>query len=70
MVSKKIIFQSRYPLTYEGKQLYFSRINTGNSSNYFQQKNRWSVDGRFTPGPKRTWESKKFMTSLMGSHIL
>ena len=23
--------QSRYPLTYEGKQLYFSRINTGNN---------------------------------------
>ena len=31
--------ESRYPLTYEGKQLYFSRINTGNNaSNYFQQK--------------------------------
>ena len=60
--------QSRYPLTYEGKQLYFSRINTGNNaSNYFQQKNRWSVDGAVSPGPKRTWESKKFMTSLMGA---
>ena len=60
--------ESRYPLTYEGKQLYFSRLNTGNSaSNYFQQANRWSVDGAVSPGPKRTWESKKFMTSLMGS---
>ena len=60
--------KSRYPLTYEGKQLYFSRINTGNNaSNYFQQKNRWSVDGAVSPGPKRTWESKKFMTSLMGA---
>ena len=46
--------KSRYPLTYEGKQLYFSRINTGNNaSNYFQQKNRWSVDGAVSPGPKR-----------------
>jgi len=60
--------QTRYPLTYEGKQVYFSRVNTGNnSSNYFQQKNRWSVDGSVSPGPKRTWESKKFMTSLMGA---
>lgn len=60
--------ESRYPLTYQGKQLYFSRLNTGNSaSNYFQQHNRWSVDGAVSPGPKRTWENKKFMTSLMGS---
>ena len=60
--------QTRYPLTYEGKQVYFSRVNTGNNaSNYFQQKNRWSVDGAVSPGPKRTWESKKFMTSLMGA---
>ena len=58
----------RYGLTYEGKQQYFKRINTGNkSSNYFQQVNRWSVDGTVSPGPKRTWESEKFMTSLMGS---
>lgn len=60
--------ESKYPLTYNGKQLYFSRINTGNNaSNYFQQENRWSVDGSVSPGPKRTWETKSFMTSLMGS---
>jgi len=58
----------RYDLTFEGKQQYFKRINTGNkASNYFQQVNRWSVDGSVSPGPQRTWESKKFMTSLMGS---
>ena len=35
-----------YPLEFEGKQQYFRRINSGNSaSNYFQQANRWSVDG-------------------------
>ena len=48
----------RYDLTFEGKQQYFRRINTGNdSSNYFQQANRWSVDGTIAPGPIRTWES-------------
>ena len=58
----------RYDLTFEGKQQYFKRINTGNTaSNYFQQVNRWSVDGSVSPGPQRTWESEKFMTSLMGS---
>jgi len=59
---------TRYPYTYDNKQLYFSRLNTGNSaSNYFQQKNRWSVDGSVSPGPERTWGDKKFMTSLMGA---
>jgi len=44
------------------------RNNTGNkASNYFQQKNRWSVDGSVSPGPLRTWSNKDFMTSLMGS---
>ena len=57
-----------YDLTFEGKQQYFRRINTGNdSSNYFQQANRWSVDGTIAPGPIRTWESHKFMTTLIGS---
>ena len=60
--------ESRYPLTYDGKQLYFSRLNTGNdASNFFQQENRWSVDGSVSPGPKRTWENLSFMTSLMGA---
>ena len=57
----------RYDLTYEGKQQYFRRLNAGNdSSNYFQQANRWSVDGTIAPGPIRTWESHKFMTTLIG----
>jgi hypothetical protein len=60
--------ETRYPLKYEGKQLYFSRLNTGNdASNYFQQKNRWSVSGATSPGPQRTWENRNFMISLMGS---
>ena len=57
-----------YNLNFDGKQQYFRRLNAGNSSsNYFQQKNRWSVDGSVSPGPQRTWENEKFMTSLMGS---
>jgi hypothetical protein len=44
------------------------RNNKGNkASNFFQQKNRWSVDGSVSPGPLRTWSNKDFMTSLMGS---
>jgi len=44
------------------------RNNKGNkASNFFQQKNRWSVDGSVSPGPLRTWGNKDFMTSLMGS---
>ena len=57
-----------FPLLYEGSQWYFARNNVGNkASNYFQQENRWGVDGSVSPGPKRTWETEKFMTSLMGS---
>ena len=57
-----------YNLNHDDKQLYFRRLNAGNeSSNYFQIENRWSVDGSVSPGPKRTWESHKFMTTLMGS---
>ena len=57
-----------YNLNYDGKQLYFRRLNTGNNcSNYFQIENRWSVDGSVSPGPKRTWENHRFMTTLMGS---
>ena len=57
-----------YDLLHDGKPLYFRRLNAGNiSSNYFQIENRWSVDGSVSPGPKRTWESEKFMTTLMGS---
>ena len=57
-----------YNLNYDGKQLYFRRLNAGNDcSNYFQIENRWSVDGSVSPGPKRTWENHKFMKTLMGS---
>lgn len=59
--------ESKYPLTFEGKQQYVRRLNIGNSaSNHFQQANRWSVDGTTSPGPKRTWENYEFMVTLMG----
>ena len=58
----------KYSLIYRDRKLYFRRLNTGNdSSNFFHLENRWSVDGSVSPGPKRTWESKKFMTTLMGA---
>ena len=60
--------QYTYDLLHDGKPLYFRRLNAGNiASNYFQVENRWSVDGSVSPGPKRTWENEKFMTTLMGS---
>ena len=60
--------QYTYDLLHNGKPLYFRRLNAGNiASNYFQVENRWSVDGSVSPGPKRTWENEKFMTTLMGS---
>ena len=60
--------QYDWPLSFEGSQWYIKRLNAGNeSSNYFQQENRWSVDGTISPGPLRTWGELKFMTSLMGS---
>lgn len=58
---------SKYALTFRGKQQYFRKLNVGNaSSNHFQQANRWSVDGTVSPGPYRTWNNKDFMISLMG----
>ena len=58
----------RWPLSWQGSQWYIKRNNIGNkSSNYFQQENRWSVDGTISPGPLRTWGNEKFMTSLMGA---
>jgi len=57
----------KWPLTFNDSHWYIKRINTGNeSSNYFQQENRWSVDGTISPGPLRTWRTEKFMTTLMG----
>jgi len=57
-----------YSLKLNDKYVYFRRLNTGNkASNFFQQHNRWSVDGTVSPGPIRTWNSEKFMYTLLGS---
>jgi hypothetical protein len=58
------VYSKKFPLS----DRILKRNNKGNkASNYFQQENRWSVDGSVSPGPLRTWNSKEFMTSLMGS---
>jgi hypothetical protein len=58
----------KYSLKFRDKMMYFRRNNVGNAaSNYFQQENRWGVDGTSSPGPKRTWETRKFMVTLMGA---
>jgi hypothetical protein len=57
----------KYSLEFRGNMMYFRRNNIGNTaSNYFQQENRWGVDGTVSPGPKRTWETRAFMVTLMG----
>ncbi len=63
---KKWYARSEYD--WERSNNLIKRNNTGNkSSNYFQQHNRWSVDGTISPGPIRTWENEKFMYTLLGS---
>jgi len=60
--------ESKYSLSYDGKPIYFKRYNLGNlSSNFFQEKNRWSICSSGYPGPARTWRTKSFMVSLMGA---
>ena len=63
---KKWFARSEYK--WERSDNLIKRSNTGNkSSNYFQQHNRWEVDGTISPGPIRTWNSEKFMYTLLGS---
>ena len=60
--------ESKYPLTYDGKQILFKRYNLGNlSSNFFQEANRWSICSSGYPGPARTWRTRAFMITLMGA---
>lgn len=65
-IEKKWFARSEYD--WDRSDNLIKRLNVGNkSSNYFQQANRWSVDGTVSPGPIRTWESEKFMYTLLGS---
>tara|TARA_Y100000004_G_scaffold68806_1_gene77193 strand:- start:827 stop:2053 length:1227 start_codon:yes stop_codon:yes gene_type:complete len=65
-IEKEWFARSEYD--WERSNNLIKRLNVGNkSSNYFQQKNRWSVDGTVSPGPLRTWENEKFMYTLLGS---
>jgi hypothetical protein len=55
---------SRYDLSTQ----YFSKTNVGSvASNYFQQENRWEANSNRSPGPAKTWRTKKNMITLMGS---
>jgi hypothetical protein len=65
-IEKKWFARSEY--SWDRGDNLVKRLNVGNkSSNYFQQKNRWSVDGSVSPGPLRTWNNKDFMYTLLGS---
>ena len=60
--------ESKYPLTYEGKQLYFRRYNLGNlSSNKFFEEERFGVESSGYPSGTRTWNTRAFMVTLMGA---
>ena len=63
---KKWFARSEYDWNFSNNVI--KRNNVGNkASNYFQQKNRWTVDGTISPGPVRTWNNPKFMYTLLGS---
>jgi len=65
-VEKNWFARSEYNWSFSDNVI--KRLNTGNkASNYFQQQNRWSVDGTISPGPLRTWKNEKFMYTLLGS---
>ena len=65
-VEKKWFARSEYEWPFSNSLI--RRLNVGNkASNFFQQHNRWSVDGTISPGPIRTWNSEKFMYTLLGS---
>ena len=65
-IDKKWFARSEYD--WDRSDNLIKRLNVGNkSSNYFQQTNRWSVDGTISPGPIRTWNNEKFMYTLLGS---
>ena len=65
-VDKKWFARSEYEWPFSNSLI--RRLNVGNkASNFFQQHNRWSVDGTISPGPIRTWNSEKFMYTLLGS---
>ena len=55
------------PITIDGTQKYFRKLNAGNdASNYFQQENRWTVDGS-APGPQTSWSTEDQIYSVLGS---
>ncbi len=65
-IEKKWFARSEYEWPFSNSLI--RRLNVGNkASNFFQQHNRWSVEGASYPGPVRTWNSEKFMYTLLGA---
>lgn len=61
-------FFSRYEYNIPKSNKYIDLCKTGClSSNYFHQENRWKCDSINAPSPERTWNTDKFMMSLMNS---
>ncbi len=59
-------FETRYDYKYNLLDKYIEIATVGNkSSDYFQQKNRFTCDSINAPSPKRTWESEKFRLTLL-----
>ena len=57
----------KYSLDYDGKQIFFTTIPTGNkSSDYFHHVNRWKVDGSGgLPSPEKVWQERKRVRQVM-----
>lgn len=59
---------SRYDYRYPLSDVYISSTIDGNdSSNYFQQYNRWFAEHNSEPSPIRTWKERSPLLSALGS---
>lgn len=57
---------SKWPLTFEGSEWYFKRVNTGNNaSNSFHVENRWKVDWVRSPSGWRAWQTVKGIRGIV-----
>lgn len=62
--------ESKYPLTFEGKQIYFKRSNVGNNaSNPFHIETRWKVDWVRTPSGWKTWQTVEGIKTIVRAYF-
>jgi len=60
-------FASKYDYKYSFLKSYIDSSNIGSqSSNFFQQENRFRCDSIISPSPFRVWNSEKFLNSMLG----